>query len=49
VVRRENGRAWAILQLPQNGEASAGARAALQIEALAGRDRRLDRREERER
>jgi prepilin-type N-terminal cleavage/methylation domain-containing protein len=49
VVRRENGRAWAILQLPQNVGASAGARAALQIEALAGRDRRLDRREERER
>jgi prepilin-type N-terminal cleavage/methylation domain-containing protein len=48
VVRSENDRACAILQLPKNVEGSAGARAALRIEALAGRDRRLDWHKERE-
>jgi hypothetical protein len=49
LVRHENGRAWAIFQLPQNLDGNAGARAGLRIEALAGRDRRLDLGEERER
>ena len=48
-VRRENGRAWAILQLPQNLDGNASARAGLRIEALTGRDWRLDLSEERDR